>query len=338
MRTVSIDEMQKIPAKERILIDIRDTDRFAHGTLEGAVNLPLPSEWEIAAFAQTMDRETPVFVLGNTSRHGEEAAAGFEKLGFTAAAIAGGYAAAARMRQEKISAGGGLEERTAAIERSLIKKFRKVLWSRFTRAVRDYKLISPGDKIAVCISGGKDSMLLAKLMQEIQRHGIMPFELEFLCMNPGYNPVNWDIIENNARILSIPLTVFESRIFDTVAAIDKNPCYLCARMRRGYLYSRAKELGCNKIALGHHYDDVIETILMGMLYAGKIETMMPKLHSQHVEGMELIRPLYLIREKDVKAWRDSFHSVRLQIHRKCRGLLQCAAFQASGHERADRPV
>ena len=159
--------------------------------------------------------------------------------------------------------------------------------------------------MAVCISGGKDSMLLAKLIQELKKHGKVHFEVVFLIMNPGYNEDNWKIIRDNANLLGIPLTVFETDIFDTVVAIDKNPCYLCARMRRGYLYSKAKELGCNKIALGHHFDDVIETILMGMLYSGKVETMMPKLHSQNFEGMELIRPLYLVKEEAIKAWRDS---------------------------------
>ena len=159
-------------------------------------------------------------------------------------------------------------------------------------------------KIAVCISGGKDSMLMAKLFQELLKHGKANFELVFLVMNPGYNEDNWKIIQDNAKVLGIPLTVFETQIFDTVADIDKNPCYLCARMRRGYLYSHAKELGCNKIALGHHFDDVIETILMGMFYGGKVETMMPKLHSQNFEGMELIRPMYLIKEDDIIAWRD----------------------------------
>ena len=166
------------------------------------------------------------------------------------------------------------------------------------------RLVQEGDKIAVCISGGKDSMLMAKLFQELQRHGKIPFELIFLVMNPGYNEDNWKIIQDNAKLLGIPLTVFESDIFNIVAGIDKNPCYLCARMRRGYLYSQAKQLGCNKIALGHHFDDVIETILMGMLYGGKIETMMPKLHSTNFEGMELIRSLYLVKEADIKAWRD----------------------------------
>ena len=184
-------------------------------------------------------------------------------------------------------------------------------------------MIQEGDKIAVCISGGKDSMLMAKLMQEILRHGKMHFELIFLVMNPGYNEDNWKIIQDNAKILGIPLTVFESTIFDTVAGIDKNPCYLCARMRRGYLYAKAKELGCNKIALGHHFDDVIETILMGMLYGGKVETMMPKLHSQHFAGMQLIRPMYLIKEADIKAWRD-YNQLHF-IQCACRFTENCAS-------------
>ena len=190
------------------------------------------------------------------------------------------------------------------IEQSIIKKFRKPIWRRFTKAIKEYELIQEGDKIAVCISGGKDSMLLAKLIQEIKKHGQISFDAIFLVMNPGYNEDNWNIIQNNAKILGIPLTVFNTEIFDVVAGIEKNPCYLCARMRRGYLYSKAKELGCNKIALGHHYDDVIETILMGMLWGAQVQTMMPKLHSTNFEGMELIRPLYLVREDDIKAWRD----------------------------------
>ena len=195
-------------------------------------------------------------------------------------------------------------ERTKAIERSIITKYRKSIWRRFTKGVHDYELIKEGDKIAVCISGGKDSMLMAKLLQELKLHGKVKFDLVFLVMNPGYNEDNWNIILNNAKLLGIPIQVFDSDIFNIVADVDKSPCYLCARMRRGYLYSHAKELGCNKIALGHHFDDVIETTLMGMLYSGKVETMMPKLHSKNFEGMELIRPLYLVREDDIKAWRD----------------------------------
>ena len=190
------------------------------------------------------------------------------------------------------------------IERSIIKKYRKELWAPFIVAVKRYELVQAGDRIAVCISGGKDSMLMAKLMQELQRHSDVPFELVFLVMDPGYNEINRQKIESNAELLHIPVTIFESNIFAVANNTDKNPCYLCARMRRGYLYSFAKSLGCNKIALGHHYDDVIETILMGMLYGSQIQTMMPKLHSTNFPGMELIRPMYLIREADIKTWRD----------------------------------
>lgn len=191
-----------------------------------------------------------------------------------------------------------------AAERSLIKKYRKELWNPFIAAVKRYELIAPGDRIAVCISGGKDSMVLAKLMQELQRHTEQPFELVFLVMDPGYAPANRALIEENAARLGIPITVFRSDIFDVAYQVEKNPCYLCARMRRGFLYSKAQELGCNKIALGHHYDDVIETVLMGMLYGGKIKTMMPKLRSANHLGMELVRPLYLVREADIVRWRD----------------------------------
>ena len=200
---------------------------------------------------------------------------------------------------------GKKEEHSAEeIEKSIRKKFHKQLFSKFAKAVRDYELVQEGDKIAVCISGGKDSMLMAKLFQELKRHNKVTFELEFLVMDPGYSEANRQVIENNAKRMNIPITVFESDIFDAVYDIEKSPCYLCARMRRGHLYNKAKELGCNKIALGHHYDDVIETILMGMLYGAQVQTMMPKLHSTNFEGMELIRPMYLIREDDIKHWRD----------------------------------
>lgn len=193
-------------------------------------------------------------------------------------------------------------ERYQEIERSIITKYRKPLWKKFINGVNEYKLIQEGDKIAVCISGGKDSMLLAKLMQEVQRHGVMHFDVEFLVMDPGYNEINRQMIENNAKLLNIPVTIFETNIFNSVAEVDNSPCYLCARMRRGYLYKKAQELGCNKIALGHHFDDVIETILMGMLYGGQVQTMMPKLHSTNHPGMQLIRPMYLVREADIIAW------------------------------------
>ena len=198
------------------------------------------------------------------------------------------------------------EARRLAIEQSLTKRrrFKEKLCHRFTQAIADFQLVEPNDKIAVCISGGKDSMLMAKLFQNLKRHNKFPFELVFLVMDPGYHPANRRQIEDNAALLGVPVTVFESDIFNSVAHVDKSPCYLCARMRRGHLYQQARALGCNKIALGHHYDDVIETTLMSMLWGGQVQTMMPKLHSTNFEGMELIRPLYYIREEDIIAWRD----------------------------------
>ena len=194
--------------------------------------------------------------------------------------------------------------RAQEIERSIVKKFKKDIWRNFTKAINEYQMIQDGDKIAVCISGGKDSMLMAKLFQELKRHGRNNFDVVFLVMNPGYNDLNYQMILDNAKTLEVPITVFETQIFDTVVDIEDSPCYLCARMRRGYLYSKAQEMGCNKIALGHHFDDVIETIVMGMMYGGQIQTMMPKLHSTNFPGMELIRPLYLIRERDIIHWCD----------------------------------
>lgn len=188
------------------------------------------------------------------------------------------------------------------IERSIIKKYRKQLWTPFIVAVKRYELIQAGDKIAVCISGGKDSMLMAKLMQELQRHSEVPYELEFLVMDPGYNTRNRQKIESNAAVMNIPITVFETNIFDVANQAEKNPCYLCARMRRGHLYKKAQQLGCNKIALGHHFNDVIETTVMSMFYGSQLQAMPPKLHSTNFPGMTLIRPLYCIREEDILAW------------------------------------
>ena len=192
--------------------------------------------------------------------------------------------------------------RAAQIERSIIKTYHKQLWTPFINALKQYELIAPGDKIAVCISGGKDSMLLAKLMQQLHRHSDVPFELEYLVMDPGYAPANRAKIEENAEILGVPVTIFESDIFAVANGAEKNPCYLCARMRRGALYAKAQELGCNKIALGHHRDDVIETTVMAMFYGAQLQGMMPKLHSTNFPGMELIRPLYCVREEDIIAW------------------------------------
>ena len=191
------------------------------------------------------------------------------------------------------------------VEKSIRKTFHRCLFSKFAQAINLYSLVEENDRIAVCISGGKDSMLMAKLFQELKRHNKFHFELVFLVMDPGYSEKNRQQIEYNAKVLNVPITTFESTIFDAVFDIEKSPCYICARMRRGYLYSKAKELGCNKIALGHHYDDVIETILMGMLYGGQVQTMMPRIKSTNFPGMELIRPMYLIREEDIKRWRDT---------------------------------
>ena len=197
-------------------------------------------------------------------------------------------------------------------ERSLIKTYRKTIWNPFIAAVKRYELVSPGDHIAVCISGGKDSVVLAKLMQELQRHTEQPFELTFLVMDPGYNPTNRALIEENAKLLGIPITIFESDIFDVTTQVEKNPCYLCARMRRGCLYAKAQELGCNKIALGHHFSDVIETTMLGLFYGAQVQTMPPKLHSKNFPGMELIRPLYCVHEDAIIAWRNYNHLRFLQ--------------------------
>ena len=207
-------------------------------------------------------------------------------------------------------------EKVEQIELSIRKKFHKDIFSKFAKAINEYELVKEHDHIAVCISGGKDSMLMAKLFQELKRHNKFDFELSYLVMDPGYSAENRKLIEQNARLMDIPITIFESDIFDAVDNIEKSPCYICARMRRGHLYKKAKELGCNKIALGHHYDDVIETILMGMLYGAQVQTMMPKLHSTNFEGMELIRPLYLIREDDIKHWRDynDLHFLQCACH------------------------
>ena len=219
-------------------------------------------------------------------------------------------------------------EKQQEVELSIRKKFHKQLFTPFAKAINEYELLSPGDRVAVCISGGKDSTLMAKLFQELARHRKFEFEVVFLVMDPGYNERNRILIENNARTLGIPVTIFESQIFEAVDHIEKSPCYLCARMRRGYLYSKARELGCNKIALGHHYDDVIETIFMGMMYGGQVQTMMPKLHSTNFEGMELIRPMYLIREEDILHWRDYNHLNFLQC--ACHFTENCSAGTEDG--------
>ena len=306
MKSITIESLERTDKDKVLVVDIRPEDQYQRGTFPGAVNLPM-AEFEDRKTELELYKDKEIYLMCHTGERSLEYVQDLIADGYDAGNVTGGYRSYLKLTLTRFvqkDSEEQLAERTREIERSIIKKFRRSVWRPFTKALNEYQLVQEGDKIAVCISGGKDSMLMAKLFQELKRHGKVNFEVVFLVMNPGYNEDNWNIILNNAKLLGIPLTVFESDIFDTVATIDKNPCYLCARMRRGYLYSKAKGLGCNKIALGHHFDDVIETILMGMLYSAKIETMMPKLHSQNFEGMELIRPMYMIKEEGIKAWRD----------------------------------
>lgn len=306
MKSITIESLERADKDKILVVDIRPEDQYQRGTFPGAVNLPM-AEFEDLKTELELYKDKEIYLMCHTGERSLEYVQDLIADGYDAGNVTGGYRAYLKLTLTRFvqkDSEEQLAERTREIERSIIKKFRRSVWRPFTKALNEYQLVQEGDKIAVCISGGKDSMLMAKLFQELKRHGKVNFEVVFLVMNPGYNEDNWKIIQDNAKVLGIPLTVFETQIFDTVADIDKNPCYLCARMRRGYLYSHAKELGCNKIALGHHFDDVIETILMGMFYGGKVETMMPKLHSQNFEGMELIRPMYLIKEDDIIAWRD----------------------------------
>lgn len=316
----TIEELQE-DTREKQIIDIRDAADFEKETYPGAVNI----YWEeLAVHMDEIRKDCPVYLLCYTGQKSEEIAEELTEQGYEIYSIKNGYRAWLKMKLSKMMADhNAAEQRTKDIERSIIKKFRKPIWRRFTKAIREYELVQDGDKIAVCISGGKDSMLMAKLFQELSRHGKKNFEVVFLVMNPGYNEINYQTIKDNAQILNVPITVFESDIFNIVASEEQSPCYLCARMRRGYLYSKAKELGCNKISLGHHYDDVIETILMGMLYGAQVQTMMPKLHSTNFEGMELIRPLYLIREADIIHWAN-YNDLHF-IQCACRFTEHCAS-------------
>ena len=282
------------------LVDIRDEMSYGYGHLPEAVHIPAE---ELDASEQ-LNRTGKVVLYCKKGEASAEAVEQLREQGVEAYHLTGGYMQWLMDSMAEEQASPQADTLYKDIEQSITKKFKKSIWCKFTKAINEYELVQEGDKIAVCISGGKDSMLMAKLFQELKKHNKFPFEVQFLVMDPGYSPANRQMIEANARKLHIPITTFESDIFESVFHIEKSPCYLCARMRRGYLYSKAKELGCNKIALGHHYDDVIETILMGMLYGAQVQTMMPKLHSTNFEGMELIRPMYLIREDDIKAWRN----------------------------------
>ena len=292
--SITIEELNKLDKDTYQIIDIRDKEEVQKDEMPGAVYVP-SDEIETS---EKVDLSKKLIIYCRIGKISIDVAERLREKGVDAVSLEGGYTAwlldsIKRKEAESIS---------RDVEQSIRKKFRKKIWRMFAKAINTYDLVKEGDKIAVCISGGKDSMLMAKLFQELKLHNKFEFEVKFLVMDPGYSPENRKVIEENARKLNIPITIYESDIFESVYNVEKSPCYLCARMRRGYLYKFAKDMGCNKIALGHHYDDVIETILMGMLYSGQVQTMMPKLHSTNYDGMELIRPLYLIREQDIKSW------------------------------------
>ena len=324
---ITVEEMGNLSPEQYQLIDIRGENAIAYGTIEGAICIP---EETVREHMDEISREKMVLFCCNRGLVSIDVAEWFREQGFHAYSLKGGYTAYVleMMRQSEN------QNRKEEIEKSIRKKFHKNIFSKFAKAINEYDLLQENDKVAVCISGGKDSMLMAKLFQELKRHDKFPFELVFLVMDPGYSRENRKIIEQNAKMMDIPITVFETNIFDSVYEIEKSPCYLCARMRRGYLYSKAKELGCNKIALGHHYDDVIETILMGMLYGAQVQTMMPKLHSTNFEGMELIRPMYLVREEDIKHWRDYNGLKFLQC--ACRFTDNCSSCRTDGTDASKR--
>lgn len=326
---INIDEFKKLVPDEYLVLDIRDDISYMHGHVPGAVNYTTADIEETADTDKIAElrrfltdkiltkwkeqdesavKRHPVVVCCKAGLSSGIIAGILRNEGFDAHSLKGGYQGwlidKLNEPQKADNDGNKVYVTVADVEKSIRKKFHKSIWCRFTKAINEYELVKPGDKIAVCISGGKDSMLMAKLFQELKLHNKFEFDVTFLVMDPGYNEANRKIIEGNAERLGIPITIFETDIFDSVFHVEKSPCYLCARMRRGHLYNKARELGCNKIALGHHYDDVIETILMGMLYGAQMQTMMPKLHSTNFPGMELIRPMYLIREDDIKAWRD----------------------------------
>ncbi|MGN0297818.1 MAG: ATP-binding protein [Lachnospiraceae bacterium] len=335
---LSWNELNTWEASTYHLIDMRDGASIEYGMIPGAVHVEA-SDLDHPVEPWNRDKKLVLYCA-----RGIESQIGAQRLreqGYEAYSLVGGYQAwliakvqeEQRVEETKRQQAQG-ETKAEEVEKGIRKKFHKQLFTKFAKAINEYDLIQENDKIAVCISGGKDSMLMAKLFQELKRHNKFPFELVFLVMDPGYNEMNRMIIENNAKLLEIPVTIFESTIFESVFHIEKSPCYLCARMRRGYLYSKAKELGCNKIALGHHYDDVIETILMGMLYGGQVQTMMPKLHSSNFEGMELIRPMYLIREDDIKKWRDYYGLHFLQC--ACKFTETCSTCSADGANASKR--
>lgn len=292
---ISVEKLGELQPEDCIICDIRGEHDRAYGFIPGSVGI---SAEELLASPPGDGKKLIIYCARGVVS--VDLADELCDRGLEAYSLEGGYIAWLRAEMRRRND----EELRERVEQSIRKKFRVSLMSKFIKALKTYQLVNEGDRVAVCISGGKDSMLMAKLFQELKRYSEVNFEVKYLVMDPGYNADNRRIIEDNARALGIPVTIFETDIFESVYNVEKSPCYLCARMRRGYLYRFAQELGCNKIALGHHYDDVIETILMGMLHGAQIQSMMPKLHSTNFPGMELIRPLYLIREDDIKAWRD----------------------------------
>ena len=317
-----IEEIEQ-DKRDKQIVDLRSPEEYEKETYPGAVNL----FWEeLEEHKEEIAKDKPVYLICYTGQKSDEIAENLVEQGYEAYSIQNGFHSYLRLKLQRMMEQGEEPEIDCKyVERSIVKRFRKEIWRPFVKGINEYDMIQDGDRIAVCISGGKDSMLMAKLFQELERHGKKNFEVEYLVMNPGYNDINYQTILDNAKFLEVPITVFESDIFDTVAKDDigGSPCYLCARMRRGHLYSQAQKLGCNKIALGHHFDDVIETIVMGMLYGGQIQTMMPKIHSTNFEGMELIRPMYLIREDDIKHWRD-YNKLHF-IQCACRFTESCAS-------------
>ena len=292
---ISVEKLGELQPEDCVICDIRGERDRAYGFIPGSVGI---SAEELLAFPPGDGKKLIIYCARGVVS--VDLADELCDRGLEAYSLEGGYIAWLRAEMRRRND----EELRERVEQSIRKKFRVSLMSKFIKALKTYQLVNEGDRVAVCISGGKDSMLMAKLFQELKRYSEVNFEVKYLVMDPGYNADNRRIIEDNARALGIPVTIVETDIFESVYNVEKSPCYLCARMRRGYLYRFAQELGCNKIALGHHYDDVIETILMGMLHGAQIQSMMPKLHSTNFPGMELIRPLYLIREDDIKAWRD----------------------------------
>ena len=287
--SITIEELKQTDKGSYQLIDIRSEYEIAHGCVPGAIAI---SAEELIEFADSrIDKSKTIVVCCSRGRESIDVAERLKENGIDAKSLEGGYVAWLLDYMKSEDEADTEKNFARDVEQSLRKKFKKSIFTKFAKGICNYELVRPGDKIAVCISGGEDSMLMAKCFQELKRHNKFEFEVKYLVMDPGYSEENRKVIEENARRLDIPITIYESDIFDAVYDIEKSPCYLCARMRRGHLYSYAKALGCNKIALGHHYDDVIETILMGMLYGAQVQTMMPKLHSTNFEGMELIRTL-----------------------------------------------